>query len=313
MFLTKYGTYQGLIPQTMGDIFWVAPSASYQVAGQTHSASDNNDGLSPERALLTLDAAINKTTANVGDVIVLLPGSHSWSSSVAADVAGITITGIPRGAVHQKSRMPISGMKCVSSITTSADDEIINVTAADVEICHLHVIPSAGNPGIDFTSAADRLHIHDCTCAMTTSEDTATMMIQSVSAAELVTIDHNFCYVEGNQGPFIRSTGGPANSSIENNTVVLEGATSWDDVIEITTNAVGLVIRDNDFVSAHDVVMTDVIDLTGNTADGDVHISGNRFPVGSDPVQASATPDYTLNKNWLAEEEGASGGTAVVS
>lgn len=313
-FLTKYGTYQGILPVTMGRIFWVAPAASYTVDGRSHSASDNNDGLSPERALLTLDAAVNKTTANVGDVIVLLPGAHSWSASVAADVAGITITGIPRGAVHHGSRMPISGTRCVSSITTSATDEIINVTAADVEICHLHIIPVATSQGIDFTSAADRLHIHDCTIAMTSSEDTATVAIECLSAAEHVSIDHNFCYVEGNQGPFIRSVGGPINSVIENNTVILEGATAWDDVIEITTGALGLTIRDNDFYSSTETaVMTDVIDITGNTSDGEVHLTGNRFPVGSDAVQASATPDFTLNLNYLGTSSGGSGGGLVTA
>jgi len=313
-FITKYGSFWGFLPMTSGRIFWVAAAASYTVEGQSYVASDNNDGLSPERALLTLDAAVNKCTANVGDVIVLLPGSHSYSASVAADVAGITITGIPRGAVHTKSRMPVSGTKCVSSVTISTADEIINVTAADVEICHVHFIPAATSQAVDFTSAADRLHLHDCTFAMTTSEDTATIAIECLSAAEHVSIDHNFFYVEGNQGPAFRSAGGPANSVFENNTVILEGATAWDDVIEITTGAVGLVIRDNDFFSSTETaVMTDVVDITGNTADGEIHLYGNRFPVGSDAVQSSATPDFTLNLNYLGTSSGGSGGGLVTA
>lgn len=313
-FISKYGTIFGQIPVTAGRILWVAPAASYTVDGRTYVASDANDGLSPERAKLTLDNAINNTTASVGDVIVLLPGAHSWAASAAADVAGITITGVPRGAVHQGTRMPISGTQCVSSITTSASDEIINVTAADIEICHLHIIPASGSPGIDFTNAADRLHIHDCTIAMTTSEGTATVGLYSLSAAEKVSIDHNFCYVEGNQGPFFRSVGGPDNSVIEYNTVLLEGATAWDDVIEVTTSTVGLWIRYNDFMSSTETaVMTDVIDITGNTSDGEIHLTGNHFPVGSDAVQASATPDYTLNVNYLGTSSGGSGGGLVTA
>jgi len=312
--LTNYGGIWGVIPVTAGQIFFVAPSASYTVNGNTYSASDNNDGLSPERAVLTLDYAIGLTTASVGDVIVLLPGDHSWSASVAADVAGITITGIPRGAVHHGTRMPVSGTKCLSSVTTTASDEIINVTAADVEICHIHIIPAAGYEGIDFTNAADRLHIHDCTSSVTTSEDTATITIECLSAAEHVSIDHNFFYVEGNQGPAIRSTGGPINSVIENNTVVLEGATAWDDVIEITTGALNLIIRDNDFYSSTETaVMTDVIDITGNTSDGEIHITGNRFPVGSDAIQSTASPDFTLNVNYLGTSSGGSGGGLVTA
>lgn len=313
-YVTKYGSFWGMVPQTSGRIFWVAPSASYTVEGRAYSASDNNDGLSPELAFLTLDYAVGKCTANVGDVIVLLPGAHSWSASVAVDVAGITITGIPRGAVHQGTRMPISGTQCVSSVTTSATDEIMNVTVADVEICHLHFIPAAATPAVDFTSGANRLHIHDCTWNMTTSEDTATVGIACLSAASLVSIDHNFAYVVGNQGPWIRSVGGPANSVVENNTVILEGATAWDDVIEVTTGAVGLTIRDNDFYSSTETaIMTDVVDITGNTSDGEVHLTGNRFPVGSDALQASATPDATFNLNYLGTSSGGTGGGLVTA
>jgi len=314
-YVTKYGSFWGMIPQTSGRVFWVAPSASYTVEGRAYSASDNNDGLSPERAVLTLDYAIGLCTANVGDVIVLLPGAHSWSASVAVDVAGITITGIPRGNFHHESRMPISGTKCVSTVTTSATaDEIMNVTAANVEICHLHFIAIAGAATVDFTSAATNLHIHDCTWNITTSEGTATMGIYCLSAADMVMIDHNFAYVVGNQGPWFRSVGGPANSYIENNTVILEGATAWDDVIEVTTGAVGLVIRDNDFMSSTETaILTDVVDITGNTADGEVHLVGNRFPVGSDALQSSATPDATFNLNYLGTSSGGTGGGLVTA
>ena len=99
-YVTKYGSFWGMIPQTAGRVFWVAPAASYTVEGRTYVASDDNDGLSPERAKLTLDDTIGDCTANVGDVIVLLPGAHSWSASVAADVAGVTIMGLPSGAGH---------------------------------------------------------------------------------------------------------------------------------------------------------------------------------------------------------------------
>ena len=100
-YLTKYGTFWGMVPQTTGRIFWVAPSASYTVEGRTYAASDNNDGLSPERALRTLDRAFDTgyATANVGDVIVLLPGSHSWTATTTVDIAGVTITGMPGGPV----------------------------------------------------------------------------------------------------------------------------------------------------------------------------------------------------------------------
>src|SRR3990167_3407471 len=96
-YLTKFGSLWGAIPQTAGRVFWVAPTASYTVDGRAYSASDDNDGLSPEKALVTIDRAWNLVTANVGDVIVLLPGTHSPAASIAADIAGVTMMGLPAG------------------------------------------------------------------------------------------------------------------------------------------------------------------------------------------------------------------------
>lgn len=176
-FLTKFGTIWGQVPKTAGRVYWVAPSATYTVEGRTYGASDGNDGLSPERALLTLDYAVGLCTANVGDVIVLLHGTHSWSASVAVDVAGITITGLPAGLGNQVRQR--------TSITTSTDDEILNVTAANVEIAYLHIIPVTTKAGIDFTTAADGLYVHDCSIDMfTAAANTSTKGIAATSLAQ---------------------------------------------------------------------------------------------------------------------------------
>lgn len=176
-YITKYGSFWGQIPQTSGRVFWVAPSASYTVEGRSYVGSDGNDGLSPERALLTLDYAIGLCTASVNDVIVLLPGAHSWSASVAADVAGITITGLPSGAGNPFRQR--------TSITTSAADEIINVTAANIEIAFLHIIPVTTKAGIDFTTAADGLFVHDCSIDLfTAAANTGTKGIAATTLAQ---------------------------------------------------------------------------------------------------------------------------------
>jgi len=64
------------------------------------TGSADNSGTSPEAPLSTIDAAINKCTANVGDVIFVLPG-HAESvvaaAGIDADVAGISIIGLGVG------------------------------------------------------------------------------------------------------------------------------------------------------------------------------------------------------------------------
>ena len=89
-FLTKYGTLWGAIPMTAGQVLWVAPSSPYSVDGRSYDASDDNDGLSPEKAKRTIGSAITAATANAGDVICLLPGAHTTATAAAVSKAGLT-------------------------------------------------------------------------------------------------------------------------------------------------------------------------------------------------------------------------------
>jgi hypothetical protein len=197
--LTNYGGIWGQIPNTAGRIYWVAPSASYTVDGESHSASDDNDGLSPERALLTVDRAWNLVTADVGDVIVPLPGTHSPSASIAADIAGVTMMGLPSGAGN-----PLRQKTVIGAVT---GDQNINVTAADIEIAYLHFIPVTADSAVDLSAAADRLHIHHCSFDMATpAASTGTMGIDAIGAASNVLIDHCYFECDGAQGPGITAT-----------------------------------------------------------------------------------------------------------
>src|ERR1700752_1669983 len=133
--ITKYGSFWGLIPQTTGRYFWVSPSDSYVIEGNTYSASDNNDGLSPERALRTVNQAITNATANGGDVIVLLPGAHSVSATVNINKAGLTFTGIPGSLPSAKVRHNAGGKRLRTTITSTGTAGIIfTVSALDTEI-----------------------------------------------------------------------------------------------------------------------------------------------------------------------------------
>jgi len=60
-----------------------------------------SDGTSPSTALATLEAAINKCTADQGDLIIILPGHAESIASATAlnfDVGGIRIEGLGEGA-----------------------------------------------------------------------------------------------------------------------------------------------------------------------------------------------------------------------
>ncbi len=162
--LTKYGTQWGAIPQTAGRIYWVAPADGYTVAGKSYRASDDNDGLSPERALRHANRAANLVTADVGDIVVLLPGSHtladtsSTAGSLALDVAGVHWMGLPAGRGNFKRQKTV--------IPAVVGDPSFNVTASDIEISYMHFVPVTADSAIDASAAADRLHVHSCSFDM---------------------------------------------------------------------------------------------------------------------------------------------------
>jgi hypothetical protein len=307
-FLTKYGSFWGMVPQTSGRIFWVAPSASYTVEGRTFVASDNNDGLSPERAVLTLDYAVGLCSANVGDMIVLLPGSHSYSATVAVDVAGITITGVARAnSTNAYDRGP-GVLRNASSVTSTAD--VLTISVANVEVCHLHFIPASAKAGITLSNtAAVNANLHHLTFYMATAANTATFGIQATAVTDQCRISHCHVLAADNQGPWVRTAAGFTNSVIQNSTVVLSGDTAWDDVIEVTTGTDQLVIRDCDFVHSSGAVMTDIVDVTGNTNDHSVMVMRCMHGVASDLTEATATSDIVLVNNYIGTIQGGTGGT----
>lgn len=319
-YLTRFGSFWGFVPQSSGRVFWVAPTATYTVEGNAYSASDNNDGLSPERAFLTLTYAFTKCTANVSDVIMLLPGAHSWSATAACNVAGVTICGIRHGIPLERSRMPGSSTRLPASITVSAaTTAVLTVTAADVEIAYLHIIPVAGAGGIAPSAAADRLYVHDCTFAITTAANTATMGVDvtftgTSSSLDDVVVRNCYFHIADNQGPAIRLGATCLDMIIENSTFKLVGDTAWDDGIESPlAGTLGLFIRDCDFLQrSTGTVITDCIDTTGQTIDGSTTLIRCYFAVGSDPIEDSNVADMQVAENYLLQGAASVGGTLIL-
>lgn len=303
-FLTKYGTQFGSIPQTAGNIYWVAPSASYTVAGRAYSASDENDGLSPEKALVTIDRAWNLVTANVGDGIVLLPGTHSPSASIAADIAGVFMVGLPGGAGNYTRQKTV-----IAAVT---GDQNINVTAADIEIAFLHLIPVTADSAIDLSVAADRLHIHHCSFDMATpAASTGTQGIDAIGAASGVLIDNCYFACDAAQGAAIVATA-LLDSTIEN-CVIAQSAGTWAAAIVTGAATDRLMIRDCDFLASN-ATMTIGINGTAATIASGVTMLRNYFAssvtVGIDGFGAG---EADIAENYAAGVGSTDGGVLIVA
>lgn len=316
-YITKYGSFWGMLPQTSGRIFWVAPAASYTVEGRTYSASDDNDGLSPERAFLTTDYAVGRTTASVGDVIVLLPGAHTGTATITVDVAGITICGIPGSTPLPGGRSNSGGPLNRSSITnTGTAGRIFTITADDVEIAYLDLQPTvAGGVGAYISMAADRTYIHDCSIIMDgTAADTTygIWYFDDVTGVNQRGRIRN-CYFQsgtvstsGANGPAIIAGGSVRGLTVENCTFELLGTAAWADAILSTGITNELTIRDCDFITptVSTTVMTDAIDVTLATTNGGCKVFRCYFMEGTDAFEATATLDVVAAECYLANSTG---------
>lgn len=306
-YLTKWGSAWGDIPKTTGRMFFVAPS-SYTLEGRTYSSSDNNDGLSPERALTTINQAVTNAAADVGDTIVVI-GDNTFTATQTISKAGLRIFGIPGGWTDSHERGTRT-TRYSSSITTSGSVDLLTVTAARVEVGYLHLIPVAGKAGINL--AANDFNGHDLTWYIATAANTATFGISVTGASARPRLSNNYVYVSDNQGPFLRcaaSTAGMDGGLLRRSTIVLAGSTAWDDVVEITTGVDNFQISDIDFVASSGAVITTCVNITGNTNDHGVMVARCMHPVASVLTTATATSDIVLVNNYIATIRGGTGGT----
>ena len=133
------------LPATTGSIFYVD-----SVTG----SNTTNDGLSSQFPLATVDAAINKCTANKGDVVIVM-SKHAESFTAAdgfdADVAGITIVGLGWGDFRP-------------TFTFADTDATVAVGAASVRLSNLRFVGgiSAVVVGVNVEAAGVACWIDNC-------------------------------------------------------------------------------------------------------------------------------------------------------
>jgi len=164
-YITKYGTYFGLVPQQLGRVLFVAPSDSYTVDGRSYSASDNNDGLSPERALRTITQAYTNANASSGEVIYLLDGTHTQTATLRLQKAGLTIMGgrSPQYSEGDSVAWALKPKAVISFAGAAAPG--ISIEASNIEIGFVTLVPAAGFSTVIFrnqnVTAPDGLYMHD--------------------------------------------------------------------------------------------------------------------------------------------------------
>ncbi len=127
---------------TTGDIFFVDSGHA--------NASDTTRAGARTEPFATWDFAIGQTTADNGDVIIIMPGhAETVTAAITMDVAGVSVIGLGPG-------------RSMPAITPSGAIDTVTVTAANCHIEHVRLIGQAADSTASLNIAGDDCSVFDC-------------------------------------------------------------------------------------------------------------------------------------------------------
>lgn len=300
--VVKANTIIGSPMMTTGQVFYVNNSAV--VAPNAVGGSDGNDGKSPQTPFSTLDYAVGQCTASRGDIIYLMPG-HSenyTATSIAIDVAGITIIGLGQGSLRPtlnanatSSSLEVSAANVTMSnllITNGVDAvvRLMRVTAADVKIdkCEFRSVTGDAIISILTTAGANRLEVMNCrfTGAATA---TATAYIAIVGGDELKVHD---CIFDGQASAGFIDVRTTATTDLE--------------VYNIRMRSLGtgqVLLKDTVTASTGMIGPSIYCRLSANAANITEAITGATFVVFDDVYVVNLANEKAMLINWVASTD----------
>lgn len=323
-FLTQYGTLWGLAPTFQGRVHFVAPAASYYHEGVLYPASDGNDGNDPARALATvaqavLNAAKSRDTGSlnatfdtgIGDVIILLPGTHTLAANVPIGHPGLSIIGMP-GKPSQNKLQP--QVTVIGPNDATNGGFLLAAAATDVEFANINFRPVTACPMIVMTAGAHRLHIHDCSVDFETpAASTSTVFLNAAVAVTRPLIQRVTVNCNKAQGLFADITG-TTGAVIEDCDFILGANAAWARAILTGVATVGAVIRRCLCEVSGTGAMAIFADGTGATIAKGVMFQENRIDVlVTQAFKNYGTANATLVNNYLATVGGGTGGTLITT
>ena len=300
-YLTKYGTLWGAIPETVGNIFWVAASTSALIEDRTVVASDGNDGLSPERPLATIGQAITNATADASDIIALLPGSHTSAATVTLSKAGLTFIGVqPVSRIAPQVRQYALNTK-VNWTSTFAGVGITN-TAADTTFAGINFIPVTAQSMMTCIATPRNAWI-GCSLTMSAAVSTSTkgFVFSGAAGANCSFVDCVFLnnVASSAQGPCLDLTAAD-NFLVQGCDVLLKGTSSaWAVAIQLGAASAG-IFRENFIGAVNAGTITIGVDGTGVAVANAVNFINNRYGVspGAGATKNFDNTDVSLVENY---------------
>ncbi len=309
-YLTKYGTLWGSVPETSGSIFWVSPGDTYTVDSRSYGASDDADGLSPEKALRSIARAIAIATADAGDVIMLLPGTHTSATQVALSKSGLTFVAVDAGARIAPDLRPYAPNTKVNWTSTFAGTAVAN-TAADTTFVGINFIPVTARTFMTCI-ATPRNRWIDCSVTLSAAASTSTKGIVFSGAAGAFCSFTN-CFLLNSvatsaQGPALDLTAA-ANFVVQGCTIIQTGTSSaWAVAVQLGAGSSG-IFRDNHISAVGVGTMTIGIDGTGVAVANAILSSNNFYGVspGAGAIKNLTNANVNIVQSFYATVGGGAG------
>jgi hypothetical protein len=196
----KHDKFAGPSYATPGKTLYVAPTTAY-VSGYTVASAQSWARELNASVYDTLNLAYAAAVDGRGDTIVLLPGTHTPTASIAASKANVAIVG-PEAWCGRKVR------KSDAVIVAPAGDEAFNITGPDMYFQGVTCVPVTTKSFADFTGAADGLTVKDCYIDLATpAVNIATEGFTGSAAIDNFLFEGNLVWSDGAQGPAVELTG----------------------------------------------------------------------------------------------------------
>ncbi len=243
------------IPTTTGSYFFVDSGTGGDVTGNG----------TKENPYATVDFAVASTTADKGDVIIVMPGHAETMSTIVLDVAGITIVCLGNG----RNKPVFTFDDTADEITFAADDitwigGLMFANKLDVATCfQVDAAKNARIEGVEFEDSSLILSFLSCVTTTTTDND----------ADGLEVIGCNYFALNTTPLAFVSILGDLQGLRLIGNTV---DSASTADVGHFVTLAskdvLGAQIRDNNLAIVGTTALAVGIFLTGagSASTGDV-------------------------------------------
>lgn len=261
------------------------------------SGSDTNNGKSWAEALATLDAAINKCTANQGDTILVAEGHTETYTTTGVkatfDIAGINIIGLGFGSNRPTFSFGHTGTTMTISAANVTIQNLLFVTAVD------QVVTFATISGTDCT-------LINCETRDVTDKEVVSDF--TITGDRFRAFNHfKNGYVDGNANARVFSMNGVDNALIQNCIFMTKVTTAI--INFVTTACTNVVIKGCEFyVKGTTDLSKNVVDtITGSTWEVNNGFdlgAGYKFSGGSGNALAgddvSAVTDALYGANGIA-------------